>query len=134
MAAKKTASKRTRTSGGGKRDADNNKLMGILAYLLFFIPLLTGDYKRSAFVKYHTNQGLVLFIAVIAYSIVYGILVAIFTAVFLAVGAWRLWGIINLILGLVWFVPLIFCILGIVNVVQGAMKPLPLIGGIKILK
>jgi len=118
----------------GNQDGDNTKLMSILAYLLFFIPLLTGDHKRSTFVKYHTNQGLVLFIAIVAWSVAYGILVAIFSAIFIAVGAWGLLAAINLLLGLVWFAPLIFCILGIVNAVRGVMKPLPLIGGITILK
>jgi len=35
--------------------------MAILAYILFFIPLLT-DSKNDPYVKYHIKQGLVLFI------------------------------------------------------------------------
>ena len=31
--------------------------MAIIAYILFFVPLLTGDRKKSPFVKFHTNQG-----------------------------------------------------------------------------
>ncbi|HOE15288.1 MAG TPA: hypothetical protein PLH82_01145 [Candidatus Paceibacterota bacterium] len=40
---------------------EKNTGMAILAYILFFIPLLT-DSKKDPFVKYHVKQGLVLFI------------------------------------------------------------------------
>ena len=36
--------------------------MAIVAYILFFVPLLTES-KNDPFVKYHTKQGLVLFVA-----------------------------------------------------------------------
>lgn len=36
--------------------------MAIVAYIIFFIPLLT-EAKKDPFVKYHVKQGLVLFIA-----------------------------------------------------------------------
>lgn len=54
-------------------DVEINKPMAILAYILFFIPLLTGDYKKSPFVKFHTNQGTVLIIATAVVSIISGI-------------------------------------------------------------
>jgi uncharacterized membrane protein len=110
------------------RDANDNKTMAILAYILFFIPLLTGAHKTSPFVKYHTNQGTVLFIAAVAYSIAYGILSSILLAI-----SWRLW-IIGSILGWVSLVFLVLCILGIINAINGRMRPLPVIGGITIIK
>jgi uncharacterized membrane protein len=116
------------------QDAQDNKVMAILAYLLFFIPLLTGAHKTSPFVKYHTNQGTVLFIAMVAWGIIYAIVTAIFTAILLGTGAWRLWSVVSMILGLLWFVPAVFCVVGIVNAVQGQMKPLPVIGKISIIK
>ena len=98
-------------------DAEKNKFMGILAYIIFLIPLLAA--RESKFAMYHANQGLVLFLAGLAVSIV---------------------GSIIPILG--WFViaPLgflavfVFAILGIINAAKGLCKPLPLIGGINIIK
>ena len=115
-------------------DAEQNKGMAILAYILFFIPLLAGAHKESGFVKYHTNQGIVLVLFYIAFGIVIAILTAVLTAVLLAIGAWGLVAVIGVILGLVWILPLILVILGIVNAATGKMKPLPLIGKITILK
>jgi uncharacterized membrane protein len=110
------------------QDAQDNKMMAILAYIIFFIPLLTGAYKTSPFAKFHTNQGTVLAIASVAYGIAYGILTAILA--FIPVIGWLL----ILLLGLASFIIPIFCILGIINAVNGKMKPLPLVGGITIIK
>lgn len=116
-------------------DAQQNKMMAIFAYILFFIPLITGDHKKSPFVKYHTNQGIILWIFGIAYGVLDAIIAAIFSAIL--VTTWRGWGaygIITTILGLLWIIPGILMILGIVNAVQGKMKPLPVIGKFTILK
>lgn len=112
-----------------EKDAQENKTMAILAYILFFIPLLTGAHKTSPYVKYHTNQGTVLFLATLAFGIVYGILTAIFTAILFSTGAWGLWSVITTILGLCWLFFAALCIIGIINAAGGKMKPLPLIGG-----
>lgn len=116
------------------QDAQQNKTMAVLAYLIFFIPLLTGDHKKSPFVKYHTNQGAVLFLVMLAFGIVYGILNAILVSLLFSVGGWGIWSILTTILGLLWFVPAIFCVLGIIHAIRGELKPLPLIGKIKIIK
>jgi len=111
-------------------DAEKNKGMAILAYILFFIPLLTGDHKTSPFVKYHTNQAIVLWLAAIAVYIALTIIITIFALVL----PWGLWRFIRIIFYLVRYAPLVLCILGIVNAVQGQMKPLPVIGKFTILK
>jgi uncharacterized membrane protein len=116
------------------RDAQDNKAMAILAYILFFIPLLTGAHKTSEFVKFHTNQGTVLFIATLAWGVVYWIILAIVNAILIAIGLFGLFVVINAILGLLWFAPAVMCVLGIVNAAQGKMKALPGIGGIAIIK
>jgi len=109
--------------------------MAIIAYLLFFVPLITGDHKKSAFVKYHTNQGIILVIFSVGLGIAISIVMAILTALLLNVFAWALLGILGIILNLLWFVPIIFMILGIINASSGKEKPLPLIGNkITILK
>ena len=101
----------------------NEKVFGVLAYLgiLFIVPLAAG---KTPFSRYHANQGLVLFIANVAIGVVSGILMAI---PFI-----RVLGII--LSGLGGLACFIFMILGIVNAAQGQMKPLPVIGGIQIIK
>jgi uncharacterized membrane protein len=105
-------------------DAEQGKVMSILAYLfiLCLIPLITGDYKKSPFVKYHTNQGVVLFIAWLAWLFVSSILGFIFSWWLLAI----LFGIVRFA---VWIGVVVLVVLGIMNAVNGRMRPLPLIGG-----
>lgn len=117
-----------------QKDAEDNKMMGVLAYILFFIPLIAGP-KDSKFVKYHTNQGLVLFIATIAWVIIKRILSAILVAIFFRIPfVWGLISIILWVLSLVTYVFAALAIIGIINAANGTKKPLPVIGGIEILK
>ena len=116
---------------------DNTTLMGILAYIIFFIPLISGDYKKSTFVKYHTNQGTILAIIMVAYSIVSSILKSVIK-VNTNCGNW--WGIdlgnyckatpvwVSLPLNLLYLVLCALAVIGIVNVVNKKEKPLPVIG------
>ena len=114
--------------------------MAILSYLgfLVLVPILTGAHKTSPFVKYHANQGLVLFLVYIAWGIVNAILAAILSAILISSiyspGAWGLYGILTTILGLVWIIPVVFAIMGLINAGSGKIKPLPLIGKITLLK
>jgi uncharacterized membrane protein len=102
--------------------------MAIIAYILFFIPLLTGDCKKSEFVKYHTNQGALLFIATIALAISTQVILAILSALLLNMFAWGLIGIITTLINLLWIVPTILLIIGIMNAANNKTKPLPIIG------
>lgn len=99
--------------------------MAILAYFgpLVLIPLLAA--KGSRYARYHTNQGLVLCIVCIAYSIVYGILSSIILAI-----SWRLYSLVSII-GLI---GLVLAVIGIINAANGRAKELPVIGKIKLLK
>ena len=108
------------------KDAQDNKAMAVLAYIIFLIPLFAA--KESPFARYHTNQGLVLALAAVAYGIVYGILSTIVLTI-----SWRLYLVVS-ILGWVYVVFAVLSVIGIINAVNGRMKPLPIIGGIKILK
>lgn len=110
------------------RDAQDNRVMAILAYIgiLVLIPLLAA--KESPFARYHANQGLVLAITEVIYSTVYSILTSIILAI-----SWRLYFLV-IIIGLGGFVFLALAILGIINAVNGNMKPLPILGSIRILK
>jgi uncharacterized membrane protein len=136
--AKKTVSNNTATVS--KKDAEDNKGMAIVGYLIFFLPLLTGDHRKSPFVKYHTNQGTLLFFLYVAYAIVYSILLAIFGAIVAGAvmsgsyGALGFFGIVTTLLTILWFVPLILVILGIINAATGKAKPLPVIGRFNVIK
>ncbi len=99
------------------QDIEKNKAMGILAYIIFFIPLLAA--KDSKFAMYHANQGLVLFLAGVALNIVGWIIPFI---------GWML------IIPLGWVFLLVLAIMGIISAAKGEMKPLPVIGGIQIIK
>ena len=108
-------------------DAANNKAMGILAYIIFLIPLLAA--RDSKFARYHTNQGVILAILAVAYAVVYSVLSSLlfFISVPLAFA-------VTGILGILGWAFLVFSIIGIVNVCKGECKPLPLIGKFQILK
>jgi len=110
-------------------DVQQNKVFAILAYIgiLFLVPLLAA--KDSQYARFHTNQGIVLFITDIILSIVLGIVSAIFA--FLPVIGWIITALISTVIGIV---VLVFLILGIVNACSGEPKKLPIIGGITILK
>ena len=110
-------------------DAEKNKIFGILAYLgiLCLVPIFAA--KDSPFAKYHANQGLVLFLL----EVTLWIAIAIIDGVLWAVLPSGL-GFLVSILSLVHLVPLVFLVIGIINAAQGKCVPLPVIGGIKILK
>ena len=88
-----------------------NTGMAILAYILFFIPLLT-EAKNDPFVKYHVKQGLLVFIAWIVVGIISAIL------------PWFLYWLDNLLSLCV----VVLVILGITTAAKGEQKPLPIIG------
>lgn len=106
------------------QDVQNNKVMGILAYIswLVLIPLLAA--KGSKFARFHVNQGLVLAITEIAVVFVCGILAG------LPLIGW-LFGIVRSLICLACF---IWAVLGIINAANGRAKELPIVGSIKILK
>ena len=109
-------------------DAEKNKIFGILAYLgiLCLVPILAA--KESPFAKYHANQGLVLFVLEIV------IWIALFVInIVLAMLPGGL-GFLSAIFGLLYLAPLILLVIGIINAAAGKCVPLPVVGGIKLLK
>lgn len=116
------------TDGYDKNDIEQNKVMGVLAYLgiLVLIPILAA--KESKFARFHANQGLILCIAAILYGVAYSVLTSIILAI-----SWRLYFLVS-ILGFVGIVFAVLCVIGIINVVNGQAKELPVIGKYRILK
>ncbi|WP_404452235.1 hypothetical protein LG329_18035 [Virgibacillus necropolis] len=98
-------------------DIKENKGMAILAYIIFFIPLLAA--KDSKFAMYHANQGLLLFLSWLVVSIVGTIIPVIGWLLILPLGSLFL---------------IVLLILGIINAANGTKKPLPIIGKYKLLK
>ena len=98
-------------------DIEKNKVMAIFAYLslLFLIPLFAA--KESPFAKYHTNQGILLFII----QFVGSVCGAIPFIGWLIAAAANIFGVL-------------LTVLGIINVVKGQAKELPVIGKYRILK
>ncbi len=108
-----TPSRQPAPSGSSAPSHGKNTAMAIVAYILFFVPLLTGDAKKDPFVKYHVKQGLVLFLFAVLVSIVNMIIPFYF------------WFTLNWILSLC---ELILLIVGIINAANGKQEPLPVIG------
>ena len=117
------------TADFDKKDVEQNKIMGILAYLswLVLIPIFAAP--KSKFARFHANQGLVLAITEIAWWIVSGIVNAILYSI-----NWRLGSIAGTLFGLANLIFLVVALLGIINAANGRAKELPVIGKFKILK
>ena len=111
------------TSEFDQEDINQNKVMAVLAYIgiLVLVPLLAAP--KSKYARYHSNQGLMLFIAEICLGVVIGIF------------SWI--PVLNIIIGilggLVSLLLFVFAIIGIVNACQGKAKGLPIFGKFKIL-
>ncbi|MBU0722307.1 hypothetical protein KKA93_02525 [Patescibacteria group bacterium] len=90
---------------------EKNTGMAIVAYILFFIPLLT-EAKNDPFVKYHVKQGLLLFIGWVVANIIASIL------------PWSLLWIDSLL----YLALVVLMVIGIMTAAKGEQKPLPVIG------
>ena len=97
-------------------DVNKNKLMAVLAYIgpLVIVPILLA--KDSKFAKFHSNQGLVLFLLAII------------------CGALSKLKLVGWLFGLCGTVVVILAIVGIVYALQGRAKELPVVGNWVILK
>jgi uncharacterized membrane protein len=102
-------------------DIQDGKMMAILAYIIFLVPLLAARDKK--FAMFHTEQALVLLIAYIVIYIGFIILTIILRAVSTALSCG-----ISILSILIWVGFLVFWIMGLINAAQGKLKPLPFIG------
>ena len=113
-----------------KKDKDSHHITAMLSYLsvLVIIPLIFA--RRSHYARFHANQGLVLTIISLAYTLATRIFVSfldiLFGGVYVAIPT-TLSSIFNF--GSIFF--LILLALGISNAVNGRAKELPLIGRIR---
>lgn len=120
------------TGNSNQNDQSNTILFSILSYIgiLWLIPLLVE--KNDKVVRFHVNQGIVLFIFDIIGSIAVGILSGILSAIFVFIPVISFLGVvIASLFGILCFV---LMIIGIVNAANKSEKPLPIIGKFQILK
>ena len=103
-------------------DAEKNKVIAIIAYFIFFIPLLAA--KDSPFAKYHANQGFIIFVLSVGINIVFSII----TGVLLFSLSFGLTALISGLSTLINLGILVLAILGIINAAKGEMKPVPIVG------
>lgn len=122
-------------------DVEKNKYLNIFSYLglLFLIPLFTA--KGSKYTRFHVNQGIILTIFSVAYTIVENIILAILRAcLFSNTYYWEfspmfgIYSIISTILNLASLLFVALTIYGIYNTCTGKVKELPVIGKFRILK
>lgn len=105
------------TADYSAEDIAKNKLISIVCYLgvLFIIPLFVA--KDSPFVRFHTNQGLLLFLFSLLTSVA-GLIPYI---------GWIFAAVISIF-------NVLLMIVGVLNAVKGEAKELPVIGKFRILK
>jgi uncharacterized membrane protein len=110
-------------------DAEKNKIFGIIAYIgiLCLVPLLAV--KDSPFARYHANQGLTLFLA----EIVIWVGLSVIDLILRFILPPSL-GFVPFVLSLIQLGPLVLIVIGIINAAKGKCVPLPVIGGVKLIK
>ena len=89
---------------------EKNTGMAVVAYLLFFVPLLT-DASKDPFVKFHVKKGLLIVCGLVATAVVGWIPLI----------GWLIAMIAPILIFVLW-------IIGILNAVAGKKEPLPVIG------
>ncbi len=96
-------------------DIEKNKAMGILAYLVFFVPLIAA--KDSAYAKFHANQGFVLFLGYVICS----------TLWIIPILGW-------IAAPICYVVVTVLEIMGLIHSISGKARKLPIAGKFKIFK
>jgi len=95
-------------------EIDHDKLWATVAYFFFPLPLILVK-KRSNFLNYHINQGIILLVISLAGQFGFGILP----------------GWISFIPKKIFGILMLTClVVGVLNVFKKQMKPLPVIGGL----
>lgn len=104
-----------------EKKPQNKNVMAAIAYILFFIPLLTDD-KKDPYVKYHVKQGLALLIL--------GIIVSIFNSIIYQIFPFSMWYTARTITWILNLGVFVLFIIGVANAIGNKEKPLPVIGKI----
>lgn len=96
------------------------RTLAVIAYFIFFIPLLTKD-RKEPFVWFHTKQGIGFFLFA---SVLRGIVTAVAGPPYTAIGS----SLSTLLLPVAHIILIVLIVLGVMNAASGKMKKLPVIG------
>lgn len=108
------------------KNREKERLWAALSYfsILLFIPLLKK--RKSDFVAYHVNQGLVLFILEFCIGVIFGVVALILA--FAAPMAYLVLQVIYLLISLLF---LVCHIIGFIHVIRRKKKKVPIFGSIQ---
>lgn len=121
-----------------QEEINQGRTMALLSYIVPIVPYLSEQKKNNKFVKFHSTQGMNLFLILIIYTVVYNILTISIKvtqtlhrgSVALKVTPW--W--ISLPLSALGCVLAVLDIIGAVQVFNGETNELPIIKDLKIFK
>jgi len=102
----------------------DKKLTGIVGYITWIgliVAFCAGDREGA---KFHLNQSLVIWLAEIVLAVIAAV------TGFIPVVGW----LVSLVVGICQLVLVVFWVMGLISAIKEEEKPLPLIGGIQILK
>lgn len=99
------------------------RLIALISYMAFFVPLVTKDNMKSDFVNFHMRQSINMLIANLSFTTLYGLVIFLVYSYFPDAPSQ-----VFISLSLLWFLPLYIAWKGIANASRGQWKPLPLIG------
>lgn len=102
-------------------EIESGKVMGILAYIFFIIPLLAA--RENKFAMFHTEQSIILVIT----SVVIWIAAFIINLIVSQISS-SLACVISILTFLPWVAYLVLWIMGLLNAIGGKVKELPVIG------
>lgn len=109
----------------------NHRAMAILAYIPGFVvvPLVFG--QQSRFVRYHTNQGFLLFILE---ALRWGIMSMLYTGLPLLFESHPMMYLFGFLNGVISFLFLTLAIVGVLHVIGGTCEELPGIGKYRVIE
>lgn len=118
------------TDAYSRKDIHENKVMALLCYIPFvcLFPIIAKS-RRSAFVRFHANQGLVIF----GIHIIISILVALMFLIWMIPIAGPIFCVISgIIFSIIDLANLAAMVFGIIFAASGKARELPIIGGIRL--
>lgn len=107
-----------------KKDIEENKAMACLAYIIAPVPYFVEN--KSKWVKYHSIQGMNLFIV--------EVLLSLFVSIISSLIFWPFYIIRALLKAALYTFMVIYALIGIINVCNCESKELPIIGKFKFIK
>jgi uncharacterized membrane protein len=101
--------------GGLPVTTQEHRTMAVVAYILFFIPMLVDSVKNVPFVRFHVGQSMMIWIGYVALGFLG--MVTVFISGWLSFFVW-----------LAYFPMFIFWLLGLIAAYKGEQKAVPILG------